>query len=155
MPIDEHPEHELVNVAVPRRHYALVLRTLADAMAVEAGVNPSTQGGATLGAGEMAAAERWTPDAVRRLRRLLTNPTALALLELTCAEPGRRVSLSDIREKAGRTFHQSRADLAVLTKLIRQRFGHDRWPVNASQTSDGTLAYDASPEIAAAWNSNE
>jgi hypothetical protein len=37
-------------------------------------------------------------------------------------------------------------DLAVLTKLIRHRFGHDQWPVNVSQTVDGTLGYDASPE---------
>jgi hypothetical protein len=145
-------EDELVNVAVPRRHYGLILRTLADAMAAEvAAANHTTTGGHS----EQGLASRWTLEDVRRLRRLLTSATALALMELTCAEPGRRISLDEIRSKTGRTFHQSRADLAVLTKLIRQRFGHDQWPVNVSQSSDGTLAYDASPEIASAWKSAE
>ena len=148
-------EDELVNVAVPRRHYGLILRTLADAMAAEvAAANPTTTGGHSEH-GPASPPERWTLEDVRRLRRLLTSATALALMELTCAEPGRRISLDEIRSKTGRTFHQSRADLAVLTKLIRQRFGHDRWPVNVSQSSDGTLAYDASPEIASAWKSAE
>jgi len=145
---------DFLNVAVPKRHYALVIRTIAQALAAEG----STRDPAPCPAERNWAAnpsELWSADRIRHLRQLLTNPTARAMMDLTCSTPGRRVSLEDLEKRTGRSFHQSRADLAVLTKLIRRRFGHDVWPVNVAQGGNGTLTYDASPDIAAAWTARK
>ena len=145
-------DDDLVNVAVPRRFYALVIRTLADALASEA----SKQGeSAPTGGSKPPAppARDWTADEVRHLKRLVTNPTARMLMELACAEAGKRVSFKEVYERAGRSYGQARADLAGFTKLIRQRFDGLNWPLHVEQSADGTLTYDAAPEIAAAWTS--
>lgn len=145
------PDDDLVNVAVPRRFYALVIRTLADALASEA----SEQGAPPAGGSKppAPAAREWTADEVRHLKRLVTNPTARMLMDLACAEAGKRVSFKEVYERAGRSYGQARADLAGFTKLIRQRFDGLNWPLHVEQSADGTLTYDAAPEIAAAWTS--
>jgi hypothetical protein len=142
---------DLIQVAVPRRLYPLVLRVLAD------GMTPPTAGAAVFPAVPTVrdtTAEvhiPWTADDIRTLRRLLTNPTQRALMELTCAKAGRRISFTDVKEAAGTSHGQARADLAGLTKVIRQHLGRSNWPVDVKQTGNGTLTYDVTPEIAAAW----
>jgi hypothetical protein len=137
---------DLVTVAVPRRHYALIIQTLANALAGHtAGRNP-----AAAVAGDRAA---WTVDEIQHLRRLVDNRTVQTLMDLVCASPGKRVAFRDVHKRAGRTSPQARADLAGFTKLIRQRFNRGTWPINIVQNPDGGLTYDVDPAIADAWKS--
>ena len=132
---------DLVNVAVPRRFYPLIIRTLASALSAEE--LPSA-----------AASERpWTRDEIHQLKRLTAdNATVRALMEMTCASPGTRVTFQEVYERAARTYGQARADLAGLTRISRQRFGRETWPVNVVQGPDKVLTYDAEPAFAQAWN---
>jgi hypothetical protein len=124
-------------------------------MATDPPVEGQNEANATTPGISSRANRGWSADDVRHLRRLLTDPTARAMMDLACADPGRRVTFREVQAKAGRTFHQSRADLAMLTRLIRQRFDRDNWPVNVAQNADGVLTYDAAPDIATAWKSAE
>lgn len=137
---------ELVTVAVPRRHYPLIIQTLARALASEAG--PTSD---PAGPGEHLP---WTREEIGRLRHLARNATVRTLMDMTCASPGTRVTFKSIYERAERTYPQARADLAGLTRLIHQRFKGHHWPVHVVQLPGGALAYDADPAIAQAWNAS-
>jgi hypothetical protein len=132
---------DLVNVPVPRRHYPLIIQTLANALAAEGSADGSSNSG-----------RPWTAEEVQLLRRLVENKTVQLLMELVCASPGKRVSFEEVYRRAGRSSPQARADLAGFTKLIRHRFHRDAWPINVVQSPDGGLTYDADPVIAKAWN---
>lgn len=135
---------ELVSVPVPRRFYPLIIQTLSNALAAE------SRGPAP---GAPSRTERaWTAEEIRDLRRAVHNKTVEALMELTCALPGKRVTFQEVYECAGRTYGQARADLAGFTRLLRKSFGRETWPVNVVQGPDKGLTYDAVPYIADAWN---
>lgn len=144
-------EDEFINVAVPRRLYGLVIRTMADAMAREAHELPKLQTEKSPDLPERA----WTAEDVRHLNLIVTNPTVRALMDMTCKRAGTRVSFREVFEHVGRNYGQARADLAGFTKLIQQRFNRSNWPVHVKQGADGTLTYDAAPEIAAAWTATK
>lgn len=75
----------------------------------------------------------WTADEVGKLRhKLPIDSTATVLFELTCREPGLRVTFPQASEQAGRTFDQTRADLNQLTSSFE---GHG--VVTASGRSTG------------------
>jgi len=137
---------DLVTLAVPRRHYALIIQTLANALAGETA-------GRSLAAAVAGDRGAWTVDEIQHLRRLVDNPTVRILMDLVCASPGKRVAFRDVHKRAGRTSPQARADLAGFTKLIRQRFNRETWPINVVQNPDGGLTYDVDPVIADAWKS--
>jgi hypothetical protein len=137
---------DLVSVPVHRRHYALIIQTLANALAGEsARTNPLTP----VAAGD----PMWTIDEIRLLRRQVDNKTVQTMMEMVCASPGKKVTFPDVYKRAGRTSPQARADLAGFTKLIRQRFNRNKWPINVVQNPDGGLTYDVGPTIADAWKS--
>ncbi len=135
---------EIVHVPVPRRFYALIIRTLSAALAAESEPNAAPPG----------TDRNWTTEEFRDLQRGLgDNKTALALMKLTCASPGTRVTFRAVQESADRTYGQARADLARFTRRIRERFGKQRrWPVHVVQGPDKGLMYDVMPHIADAWN---
>jgi hypothetical protein len=130
-----------------------VLRILADAMADQSRPpNPDLPS-------QTSAVKRdgpWTADEVRRLRPLISkNPTAFTLMEMTCANPGVRVSFKEVKEQAGRKHGDARADLASLSRITSHRMNRAHWPVHVEKGPDGSIVYDASPEVAAAWKSAE
>ena len=134
-----HQTDDLINLAVPRRFYALVLRVLADAMAAET-TAPGATSVAAVAESALGHDRPWTAEDVRRLHGLITNPTVRALMDLTCARPGHRVSFGEVQERAGCEFRQARADLAGLSRLVRRHFGRHNWPVNVTQVGR-TLKY--------------
>jgi hypothetical protein len=135
---------ELVNVPVPRRFYPLIIQTLSAALAAESSAHAP---------GTSSRTERaWTAEDIRVLRRTAHNKTVEALMELTCASPGKRVTFQEVYESAGRTYGQARADLAGFTRLLRKSFGREAWPVNVVQGPDKGLTYYAEPSIADAWS---
>lgn len=142
-------QDELVNIPVPRRHYALVVETLARALATEHGREPP----APAPAASVDARRAWSDEEVVRLRESGPNKTIKALMDLTCRRPGTPVSFPEVYEHAGRTYHQARADLAGLSKLLTRRFGRENWPVRVAQRADGILTYEAEPAVAKAWTS--
>lgn len=135
---------ELVSVLVPRRLYARVIQMLATALATE------SSGAAPIVPSEHE--QKWKPEEIRHLRRVVDNMTVETLMKLTCASPGERVTFQQVYERAGRTFGQARADLAGLTRLIRKSFNHEKWPVTVFQGPDKVTMYYVEPSIAEAWN---
>jgi hypothetical protein len=152
-PNSSHSSEEFVQVAVPRSLYPRVLRILADAMAEQAHVpQPDLTN-------QNSAGKRdgpWTAEEVRRLRPLIAkNPTAFTLMEMTCANPGVRVSFKDVKVQAGRKHGDARADLASLSRITSHRLNRDHWTVHVEKGPDGSIVYDASPEVAAAWKNSQ
>lgn len=138
---------ELVSVAVPRRHYSLVLRTLADAMAGEGtALRPPAPSGSKGKKGH----KDWTAEEIVRLNFLLSRPAARTMMDLACETPGQGVTFTQVVDKVGCELRTGRGDLAAMTRLIRKQFKRDNWPLRVTQTADG-IAYQATPEIAAAW----
>ena len=140
-------DDEMVSLSVPKRHYAAVVRALAEAMAAETGQTKATAVARPTRKGE----REWTAEEVGRLRSLLTRPTARAMMDLASKNPGEGVTFTQVVEKVGCERRAGRGDLAAMTKLIRKRFSRDNWPLRVTQSPDG-ITYEASPEIAAAWN---
>jgi hypothetical protein len=78
-----------------------------------------------------------------------------AIFDLACSTPGELVSFDEAVQHAARSFEQGRADLARVTRLIRQRWGKDRsWPLIYKQEG-GRFVYSATQEISDAWNAAE
>lgn len=134
--------YELVDLPVPRRLYSQLVQALATALAAE---------GST-GATVKHAPGFWTEQEIAQLRRLVQNKTVRILMDLTCASPDGRVSFQDVRERAGRTYHEARADLAGFTKLIRANFNRSDWPLAVVQSGGEGLMYSATGSVARAWN---
>jgi hypothetical protein len=72
------------------------------------------------------------------------------MMDLACETPGQGVTFAQVVDKVGCERRAGRGDLAAMTKLIRKQFKRDNWPLRVTQTVDG-IAYQATPEIAAAW----
>lgn len=95
---------------------------------------------------------------LRKLRRVLNEPVAIALLDLTAARPGQLVSLSDVLKQAGVTeIRQGMIGLALLTKTIKREFNIPAekvtWPVERHPSAEGEnqTSYRMPPEVAQAW----
>ena len=150
-------DDEFLNVPVPRRLYPLVIQTLANALGGESSfpaeasppVHASNPGPAIPALKPPPTARPWTVEELQVLRRS-QNPTVEALLDLTCAAPGKRVTFQEVYERAGRSYGQARADLAGFTRLIVKTLGREAWPVNVVQGPEG-LTYHADPAVAELW----
>jgi hypothetical protein len=138
---------ELISVAVPRRYYPLVLKTLAQAMAAETPEQPAPAG---QGSSSSTGDRDWTDDEIIELESMLTRPTIREMLNLTSEHLGKRITFGQVASAARREPRKARGDLAALTKLVRKRFRRNNWPVRVTQAPDG-LGYEAIPEVAAAW----
>ena len=101
----------------------------------------------------------WTHmTSLRKLRKVLTDPIALALLNLTAARPGQRVPFSEVLKSAGESdAARARIALGVLTKTIKREFNlpPDKvtWPVEkvAGTAGISETQYLMPPEVAEAW----
>lgn len=94
----------------------------------------------------------WTIKDFQLLREHI-NPTTLAALNLCSAKPGQFIPLRDIEAEAGRTRHEARADLAVLTMTIKRRLDRSNWPIEPRWAAGGEnqYYYKVSPEYAELW----
>jgi hypothetical protein len=141
---------EIVQVPVPRQYLDTVYRALADAMADTSSAAPSgsvlpTQHG-------RSSVVPWNRDEIKQLRQAIRTKTPRSILDLTTAQPGKRVSLRDVENHAGRTYPQARADLAGFTQLVRRKFGRDNWPFSVEWLPGGFATYYCdSAEIAQWW----
>ena len=136
-------QDELVSILVPKRFYSTVIQAVAAALAAE-GDGPSQS--------SAQGEPPWTASEIRRLRKEPLAKAVRALMDITCASPGRRVTFQEVYEHAGRTYGQARADLAGFTRLIRGSFQREKWPVAVAQGPEKGLIYHAEPSVAAAWN---
>jgi len=125
-------------VPVPRRHYSAVITFLARLM-----------GGDGTGTG---LEPDWSEEMIRTLHAIPLSETVRALMDLTCARPGERVTFDEVRRRSGRAYPNARADLAGFTRALRATFGRADWPVRViAGGAKGTLQYEAEPAIARAW----
>ena len=95
---------------------------------------------------------------LRRLRKALTGPVAVALLDITSARAGQAVPFSEVLRLAGVSdVRRGMTALGLLTKTIRREFGLPvekvTWPVERLPCTDGSgqTGYRMSPEVAQAW----
>src|SRR5581483_553505 len=94
----------------------------------------------------------WTKDDLAKLQDL-ANDTVRAALDLVSERPGDWIPLREVEARAARTYTQARADLAVLTMIVKRRFGRSNWPFAARWAAGGEpqLYYRMEPDLAAAW----
>ena len=95
---------------------------------------------------------------LRRLRKALTGPVAVALLDITSARAGQTVPFSEVLRHAGVSdVRRGMTALGLLTKTIRREFGLPAekvtWPVERLPGADGSgqTGYRMSQEVAQAW----
>jgi hypothetical protein len=100
----------------------------------------------------------WTEQDFVRVREITSNPTVLALLDLTAKRPGDLVSFAELMEWAARTPAQARGDLAGLTMMVKRHFERSNWPVSVQWIQDAEgkwqAHYVASRAVADAWLSS-
>ncbi len=150
---------------VPRRHYDFMVQTLAASLTATDG-NPDPPGPTEVR--PMAPAEDaiqgpapivkgWTREEIRELRRLIAhNATATALFDLTCANPGQRVTFEEVFTHAGRTHSTAKAELSAFSRVKNMRFGKHRfWPVDWQTIDGGHLIYWAHALLAQWWNAKD
>ena len=101
----------------------------------------------------------WTHmTSLRKLRKALSDPIALALLDLTAARPGQRVAFSEVLKSAGGSdAARGRIALGVLSKTIKREFDLPpekvTWPVEkiAGTAGGSETQYLMPPDVAEAW----
>jgi hypothetical protein len=143
--------NEIVHVPVPRQYLDVVYRSIADAMKSDSG-NYSDERFKDVGAiNQQLSANVWTESEVQRLKKVISNPTPRALLDLTTADVNEVFTFTDVYERAGRTHAQARADLAGFTQKLRKQFDKEKWPVQVEVTTSGLLAYRCIDEDFARW----
>ena len=140
---------EFVNIAVPRRLYAQVIRFVADHLDADGHggtTPPPPPSGSPVG-------QRWDGSRFNALWKTLATPTPRALLEVTSERPGEWVAFREICDKAGVPAAQAAAELAGFTKLLKREFGDRTWPVQVqapSAAGEGSQ-YLMSAELAKEW----
>ena len=99
----------------------------------------------------------WTHmTSLRKLRKALSDPVTLALLDLTAQRAGQMVPFSDVLRHAGFVDRKkAMIALGVLTKTIKREFNlpteKAEWPVERHVNGDGQTSYRMLPEVAQAW----
>jgi hypothetical protein len=149
-PVDSTAD-ELIPVYVARKHYPAVSKFVVSLDEKSDTSIPETE----LQDGLLY--NRWRPFEITTLRnKLRIESAALLLLELTCKEPGRRISFDELVQASGKSLEKVRADLAVLSRTIHAMFGQDRgWPIHWTQDSLGAYSYFASQDLADAWHAGK
>ena len=97
----------------------------------------------------------WTEVDMRQLSETVTNPSVIALLNLSAASAGEYVSFGEVLAEAGRTQPQTRADLGGFTVFIKKRFGRKNWPLAADWAAAGEqlMYYRMTHEVSRWWRS--
>ena len=101
----------------------------------------------------------WTHmTSLRKLKKALNDPVAIALLDLTAKRAGQIVSFADVLKHAGVVEpRQGMIGLGLLTKTIKREFNLPAekvvWPVERlfNVDGDGQTSYCMLPEVAQAW----
>ena len=94
---------------------------------------------------------------LRKLRKAVTDPFVLSLLDLTAARSGELVPLSDVLKRAGvKDARRAMVSLGLLTKTIKREFNLPAekvtWPVERHHVEgSGKTSYRMSPDVALAW----
>ena len=141
----ENDEFVSVTVLVPKHLVGTVYRAVADI--VEGKFPPS------LPSRPDERFQWWQKDEIRQLKQEVSNPTVLALLELTAQRAGLWVTFDEIFQRAGRSPRQAQGDLAGFTQLIKRHFKQNikgYWPVEI-ETTGKPIKYRMPPEVAQYW----
>jgi hypothetical protein len=95
----------------------------------------------------------WTQDMVVRLKKSLTYPAAITLLDMAAAKPNKEIKFPEIGARSGLSDKQVAAELGAMSKLSRKLFdGQKIWPIRWWQdASDNITRYVMHPRIAEWW----
>ncbi len=95
---------------------------------------------------------------LRKLRKALTDPVAVAMLDITASRPGQKVPFSDVLRLTGAVeARRVMTALALLTKTIKREFNLPvdkvTWPVERHSGTGGSdqVSYQMSADVAQAW----
>ena len=148
---------EMIEIAVPVRHYAKVVQYLAELYAKEGEGNrlradpvqsdlPSSEvdPGLTVGeAGFLSDVLGWNREEILTLRDSTSNASTIAIFELAKEREDGTANYRDVMARTGRTENQVRADLSGLGKTSSRRFKKASWPIQLEGTipTDGVSKY--------------
>jgi len=92
----------------------------------------------------------WTQDMVVRLKKSLTYPAAITLLDMAAAKPNKEIKFPEIGARSGLSDKQVAAELGAMSKLSRKLFdGQKIWPIRWWQdASDNITRYVMHPRMA-------
>ncbi|HEX6482748.1 MAG TPA: hypothetical protein VF043_28230 [Ktedonobacteraceae bacterium] len=140
----KYEEEDFVNIPVPKSRVEEVFRLLSTP---KANVVSSP---AVLNSGD---SEWWTMDRIAKLKGAISNPTVIALLNMTAERADEWVGFDEIWRTRGITAGKARGDLAGLTRIIKRTFQDNEkgwWPV---EIRDATvpIAYRMPVEIERRW----
>lgn len=141
-------DDEMINFPVPKRHWAVVVRALADVM----GDTPPPVSSLPPNQSRQMG---WTKDEILHLKDKVRNPTVITLLNLTAERAGEWVDFSELRKATGRTLREAMGDLAGFTRLVKSlgKTGQDGWPIEVKfgvEPQEPTR-YRMQPNIAQWW----
>lgn len=109
--------------------------------------------------GSSAKSVNWTyMTNLRKLRKALTDPVAVAVLDITASRPGQKVLFSEVLRVTGAVeARRVMTALALLTKTIKREFNLPvdkvTWPVERHPATGGSdqVSYRMPVEVAEAW----
>ena len=154
---DQTVHEEMIPLSVPRKHYPVMVSTLAGLMQGDAlATKPSVEDVPWPTAGEEPRTDDidWAVvDNCRRLQKHLKNVAALTMLDMAASKPGEPVYISMVMEKLGCSHGQASSGNGALTKAIRMVFNSkSEWPAPFSWDKDKQVAcYAMTEAVAAAW----
>lgn len=139
-------QDEIVQVPVPRMYLEAVYRALADAAA------PKPEPGSAIPSPKELTQRAWTADEISRFKARNPYGVAATIMDLACAEVGRRVPLDEVERVADMPHTKARGQLGGLTKFLKREFHRTNWPFGVTYDTLGhALYYVTSNEIAKAW----
>lgn len=155
---------DIVNFPVQKKYVSEVTLALAriieaDRAGAPALVTPPVVGGSPWWPPEGKPEDLqidWDMVKLKELRRRLSNPNVLALLDMAAGRPNDRIYIEDVMEATGCSHGQASAGLAVLTKTIRKMLRvRDRgfnWPAPFHWDAEKQRAYySMTNSVSAAW----
>lgn len=134
---------EFVTIAVPKSRIEDVYRLLS---------TPRVKGSPSSTVSSHGDNEWWTQDRIAQIKRGISNPTILSLLNLTAERAGEWVGFDEICRRTESSSEKARGDLGGLTRLIKHDFKDNEkgwWPVEYRFTVP--VSYRMPPEIARRW----
>lgn len=97
----------------------------------------------------------WTSPDVEKLKQIVANPAANALLDLLSANPDEWIPFAAVVDESGQLVMQARGGVAGLTMTVQRKCGRGNLPFETKWAAGGEqqMYYKMTPEIATWWKS--
>lgn len=145
---------EVVMVPVPKQHLASIYQSLACLMATGSDKEQNHENAPTPQNFGGTDESMWNRENLRRLQVNLHSEAPRTMLEMAASHPGEKIFFDDVCKKLNQTEGKTRAQMGVLTKIIRREWGAKavKWPVDVQWThEEQRMFYIMREATAHAW----